>query len=94
MKALFLNTQIGDIVMAQDTDSRDLDIHFLKVEQIEEDKEFITKTNPKGIVLYGTDLEKDQFGQDYMTLVTECSFLRKANEIDLQAIDISNNKER
>lgn len=86
MKNTFLNVEVGDIVIAYDEYSRDLDAHFLKVEHIEEDSEYETETNPTGRILYGTDLEEEEWGDDYITVVNESTFLKKADEADLDKI--------
>ena len=92
----YLDIKIGDIVVAYDEYSRDLNVHFLKVESIEEDKEYVTKTNPNGRVLYGTDMEEEGWEDDYITMVHEGSFIRIASEKDLEylgEIDTAGNVE-
>lgn len=72
----FLDVKVGDRVFCYDECSRDFEQHTLLITSIEEDKEFITKTNPTGIVLYGEDLDYDsEEPDDYITVINEATFL-------------------
>ena len=72
----FLDIKIGDVVIVCDEYSRDYSEHIIKVDSIEYDKEYITETNPDGMICYGTDLEEEAWGDDYVTVVTEGNFTR------------------
>ena len=72
----FLDIKIGDVVIVCDEYSRDYSEHIIKVDSIEYDKEYITETNPDGMICYGTDLEEEEWGDDYVTVVTEVNFMR------------------
>lgn len=88
MEKNFFDVQVGDIIAAYDDYSRDLDLHFLKIESIEEDQDFVTKTNPKGRVLRGTDLEEEGWGDDYITVAYEHTFIRMASEQDFEYLGL------
>lgn len=75
----FLNLKIGDIVLCEDEYSRELNAHFLQITHIERDKEYSTETNPEGVVCYGDDLQ--DWGDDYITRVTEENFCGKMNNV-------------
>lgn len=77
MNKQFLDIQVGDIVVVWDEySSHDYNEHRIKVEHIEFDDEYINgESNPKGMRCYGTDLEEDEWGDDYMTVVTEGNFV-------------------
>ena len=78
MSREFLNIKVGDVVIVYDEySSHDYNEHIIKVESIEYDKENITETNPNGMVCYGTDLEEEEWGDDYITVVTEVNFIKK-----------------
>ena len=74
MKKNFLDIQIGDVVIVYDEYSHDYNEHIIQVDNIEYDKEYITKTNPKGMVCYGKDLEEEEWGDDYITVAHEGNF--------------------
>ena len=76
MKEIFLDIQVGDKVIVYDEYSHDYCEHILRVDVIEWDKEYITETNPQGMHCYGTDLEEEEWGDDYITQVTEGNFCR------------------
>ena len=76
MKKDFLDIQVGDKVIVYDEYSHDYNEHVLRVDVIEWDKEYITETNPQGMHCYGTDLEEEEWGDDYITQVTESNFCR------------------
>lgn len=76
MQKNFLGIKIGDIVICYDDMNHDYCEHELKIEGIEYDKDSITDTNPKGVKFYGTDLDEEEWGDDYLTWVTENNFCR------------------
>lgn len=76
MKKDFLDIKVGDTVVVYDEYSHDYNEHILRVDSIEYDDEWITDTNPKGMHCYGTDLEEEEWGDDYITQVTEGNFCR------------------
>ena len=80
MKDSFLDIKEGDIVIAFDDYKHDYDEHILRIDSIEYDECWITETNPKGMVCYGTDLEEDEWGDDYITEVHEGNFVRFKKE--------------
>ena len=80
MKKNFLDIQIGDRVVVYDEYSHDYNEHVLVVTSIEYEDEWTTDTNPKGMHCYGTDLEEEEWGDDYITQVTESNFCRIMEE--------------
>ena len=80
MKKNFLDIQVGDIVIVYDEYSHDYLEHILKIDGIEYDEDFITETNPKGMHCFGTDLQEDEWGDDYITQVHEGNFCRIVEE--------------
>ena len=76
MKKNFLDIEIGDAVVVYDEYSHDYNEHILLVDAIEYDKEYITESNPKGMVCYGADLDMEEWGDDYITQVHEGNFCR------------------
>lgn len=75
----FLDIKVGDCVVCYDQYSHDYIEHILKIDSIEYDREYITDTNPKGKVCYGTDqtFPEDEC-EDYLTVVDEENFVRFA----------------
>ena len=47
----------------------------IAIESIEYDKENVTEDNPDGMICYGTDLEEEAWGDDYITVVTINNFI-------------------
>jgi hypothetical protein len=80
MEKNFLDIKVGDKVIVCDEYSHDYVEHILKVDSIEYDKDFITETNPKGMHCFGTDLQEDEWGDDYITQVHEGNFCRIVEE--------------
>ena len=76
----FLDIKVGDKVIVFDEYSHDYEEHILEVNSIEYDREWATKTNPKGMHCYGTDLEEEEWGDDYITQVHEGNFCGLAKE--------------
>lgn len=74
MDKKFLDIKVGDKVIVWDEYSHDYNKHILKVDSIEYDKDWITETNPKGMHCFGTDLQKDEWGDNYITQVHEGNF--------------------
>lgn len=75
MKNNFLDIKVGDTVIVLDEYSHDYIEHILKVDSIEYHKDWITETNPKGMHCFGTDLEEEEWGDDYITQVNETNFV-------------------
>lgn len=71
----FKDIQIGDIVIAYDEYSHDYNEHIIQINSIEYDKEYITETNPSGMVCHGTDLEEEQWDDNYITFIHEGNFV-------------------
>lgn len=80
MEKKFLDIKIGDEVVVYDEYSHDYVEHILKVDSIEYHEDFITETNPKGMHCFGTDLQEDEWGDDYITQVHEGNFCRVVEE--------------
>lgn len=82
MKKDFLDIQVGDKVIVYDEYSHDYNGHILQINSVEYDKEYVTETNPKGMVFYGTDLEEEEWGDDYITVVHEGNFVGFVDECE------------
>lgn len=73
----FLNIEIGDTVIVYDNYCE----HYLLVESIECDEDFITETNPDGLHCYGKDLDywneelQDYEDDYYVTHILESNFV-------------------
>lgn len=80
MEKNFLDIKVGDKVIVYDEYSHDYSEHILKVDSIEYHEAWITETNPKGMHCFGTDLQEDEWGDDYITQVTESNFCRIVEE--------------
>ncbi len=70
----FFDLKVGDVALAYDEYSRDGDIHHVKITNIEYDKANVCEENPEGMTCYGEDLEKEEWGDDYVTVVTPSNF--------------------
>ena len=81
--AAFLLLQVGDLVTAYDPHSRDCEVHRVKIESIEYDKENIAPENPEGMTCYGRDLDEEKWGDDYVTVVTHANFIQKFRIVEL-----------
>ena len=80
MMKTFLDIKIDDKVIVWDEYSHDYSEHILKVDSIEYDKDLMTETNPKGMHCFGTDLQEDEWGDDYITQIHEGNFCRIVEE--------------
>ena len=80
MKKTFLDIKIGDKVIVFDEYAHDYVEHILIVESIEYHENWITETNPKGMHCFGTDLQEDEYGDDYITQIHEGNFCRIVEE--------------
>ena len=80
MKKEFLDIKIGDEVIVFDEYSHDYVKHVIKVESIEYEKDYITDTNPKGMHCFGTDLQENEWGDDYITQIHEGNFIKIVKE--------------
>jgi hypothetical protein len=76
MEKNFLDIKVGDKVIVWDEYSHDYVEHILKVDSIEYHEDWITETNPKGMHCFGTDLQEDEYGDDYITQVHEGNFCK------------------
>lgn len=70
----FESLNIGDVAIVYDEYSHDYVLHKVLIECIEKDEDYITDTNPFGLVYYGTDLDEAEWGDEYITVVTESNF--------------------
>lgn len=78
----FKDIEVGDIVIAYDEYSHDYNEHIIKIDSIEYDKENVTENNPAGMICYGTDLEEEEWGDDFITVVTAGNFVCIAEDKD------------
>lgn len=78
----FKDIKVGDIVVAYDEYSHDYNEHLIKIDSIEYDKEYVTETNSSGMICYGTDLEEEEWGDDYITFIHEGNFVSIVQEKD------------
>ena len=78
----FKDIKVGDIVIAYDEYSHDYNEHTIQIDSIEYDKENVTEDNPDGMICYGTDLEEEEWGDDYITVVTIGNFVSIAEDKD------------
>ena len=78
----FKDIKVGDIVIVYDEYSHDYNEHIIEVESIEYDKENATEDNPDGMICYGKDLEEEEWGDDYITVVTVGNFVSIAEDKD------------
>lgn len=76
IKKNFLDIEVGDIVVVEDDYSHDYSTHILKIDSIEYHEDWSSETNPKGMHCFGTDLQEEEWGDDYITQVYESNFLR------------------
>lgn len=72
----FLDIEVGDEVICYDEYAHDYLEHRLKITGMEFDIEGITESNPLGIVFYGEDVDENEWGDDYLTRITEINFVR------------------
>ena len=72
----FRDIKIGDVIIVDDEYSRSYGEHIVRVDSIEYDKENIAENNPDGMTCYVTDLEENEWGDDYVAVVTERNFVR------------------
>ena len=78
----FKDIKVGDVVIVYDEYSHDYNEHIIKVKTIKYDKENVTEDNPDGKICYGTDLEEEEWGDDYITVVTIGNFVSIAEDKD------------
>lgn len=78
----FKDIKVGDVVIVYDEYSHDYNEHIIEVETIEYDKENVTEDNPDGMICYGTDLEEEEWGDDYITVVTIGNFVSIVKDKD------------
>lgn len=76
------NIIVGDVVVVYDEYAHDYLEHIIKVESIVHDVEYVTDSNPEGIVCYGEDLTHDEYGDDYITIVTEANLIGKLKKTE------------
>ncbi len=70
----FADVKIGDSVTCYDEYLHDYVEHKMLVESIDYDKEMITDTNPKGMILYGVDVSDDN-DESMICRVDESNFV-------------------
>ena len=80
MKTNFLDIEIGDIVVVYDEYAHGFVKHILKVDSVEYHEDWITETNPKGMHFFGTDLQEEEWGDDYITQIHEGNFFKFVKE--------------
>lgn len=71
----FKDINIGDVVIVYDEYSHDYIEHSIKITSKNEDSEYITKTNAKGIHFFGEDLDFDEDDDEYISNVHEGNFV-------------------
>ena len=76
MSKVFLDIQVGDIVIVYDEYLHDYVEHRIEIEDVQYDKEYSTESNPDGMICYGTDLDEEEWGDDYISFVHEGNFIR------------------
>jgi len=80
---VFKDIQVGDVVIVYDDESsHDYLEHTLEITSIEYEKDYTTETNPTGMHCYGTDLEEEDWGNDYITHVHEGNFVCFAADVE------------
>lgn len=84
MENKFFELKEGDIVLAYDEYSREKDLHRVRINSIEYDKENAYEENPKGMTCYGDDLDEEEWGDDYVTVVTHSNFVEKIKVVELE----------
>ena len=82
----FLSLKVGDKVLCRDEYSHDNSCHILKIDSIEDDKEYATETNPTGRRYFGTDQnylnkngEFEDGDNEYLSVVDESNFVSVIN---------------
>lgn len=71
----FTDIKIGDTVICYDEYLHDYIEHKLEITNIEYDKEYITETNPTGMICFGNDLTCDD-EEMMITRVDEGNFTK------------------
>ena len=79
----FKDIKVGDIVIACDEYSHDYNEHVIQIGSIEYDAEYATENNPDGMICYGTDLDEEEWGDDYITFVHEGNFVRVLQSVQI-----------
>lgn len=82
MSKSFFDLKISDVVVVCDEYSGGANYHTVKVDSVEDDKGYITETNPTGRIYFCTDQEyvnddgEFEDGDDeYISIVTEGNFV-------------------
>lgn len=70
----FEDLNVGNVAIVYDEYSHDYILHRVLIESAEKEMGYITDTNPFGLVYYGTDLDEELWGDEYITVVTEGNF--------------------
>ena len=83
-KNSFFDLKEGDVVLAHDEYSRDCDVHRVRINSIEYDKENACEENPRGMTCYGEDVDEEEWGDDYVTVITHGNFIEKIRVIELE----------
>lgn len=83
-KSSFFDLKVGDVILAYDEYSRDGDVHRVKITSVEYDDANVCEENPKGMTCYGDDLDEEEWGDDYVTVVTHSNFIEKIRVVELE----------
>jgi hypothetical protein len=73
---VFTEIKVGDRVKCYDEYTHDYNEHEVIVTNIDYESEYATETNPKGMICYGDDVDKEYWGDEYIETVTESNFTR------------------
>ena len=84
MENKFFELKEGDVVLAYDEYSREGELHRVRINSVEYDKENSCEENPKGMTCYGDDLDEEEWGDDYVTVVTHSNFVEKIKVLELE----------
>lgn len=82
---VFTDIEIGDDIIVYDEYAHDYVEHEIIIKSKEEDKEWITETNPTGVHYYGEDLTYGDC-DDYISLVHEGNFVRFVDDNNITEI--------
>lgn len=73
---MFAKVKVGDVCICYDEYIHDYVEHKVKVNSIEYDREYATKTNPSGKVCFVTDLDYEDDEDNAIGVMHEGNFLR------------------
>ena len=83
----FFDLKEGDVVIVADEYSHDYVEHRVFIREIECDEDAADEDNPEGMICHGTDLDEEEWGDDYITVVTPGNFIRKSA---LKVVELEN----